>query len=297
MLLDPALAFGVGKSVTRIGRLPLSTTLAAEGYKNAKKFVKATKAKPGTLASKADFATSLPPAKVESILKQTIGSKKLAKMSDKQIAREKALIQDGYETALNKASVLLEKQPKYLKEKANAVTRIASHTNKAVSKQAMMNIRPGEKLTQAAEFVKEKVIDPSIKKIKKIMPEIEETLYNVQRYSHAATPLRTSGIKAIAQEKESLKDEDTGPKIQKSSKFGVEGLPLYTHRDRPGEYFSMTKTKAGQDSLAPYNPQMGIYSGNTKAKTQNKTDSLSVLQPAKTKADTTSKVTPVQGDW
>jgi len=294
MFLDPGLAFGIGKSVTRIGRLPLSTTLATEGYKNAKKFIKATKAKPGSLASKADFPTYLPPAKVESILKQTIGSKKIAKMSEKQIAREKALIQDGYETALDKASVLLEKQPKYLKEKANAITRITSHTNKAVSKQAMMNVRPGEKLTQAAEFVKEKIIDPSVKWAKKYIPDIDEAVYNVQKYSHAATPLRTSGIKALAQD---TGDENEGPKIQKSSKFGADGLPLYTHRDRPDEYFYLTKTKAGQDSLAPYNSQMGLYSGNIKAKTQNKADTVSVLQPPRIKADTTSKVTPVQGDW
>jgi len=73
------------------------------------------------------------------------------------------------------------------------------------------------------------------------------------------------------------KVESKGPKgvypssnTSKSTYTNKDSNPLYTDTTRPNEYFNMTKTKAGQDSLAPYNSQMGLY-GPSKRKTGGQT--------------------------
>lgn len=49
-------------------------------------------------------------------------------------------------------------------------------------------------------------------------------------------------------------------KITKTQSTDKDRNPLYTHRDKPGQYFYMSKTKDNtRDSLVPYNPQMGLY--------------------------------------
>ena len=67
------------------------------------------------------------------------------------------------------------------------------------------------------------------------------------------------------------KVESKGPKgvipgtsTSKSTYIDKDSKPVYTDTSRPNEYFTMTKTKAGQDSLAPYNAQMGLYGNPTK---------------------------------
>ena len=68
-----------------------------------------------------------------------------------------------------------------------------------------------------------------------------------------------------------IKEKVKGPKgvipgtsTSKSTYTDKDSKPVYTDTSRPNEYFTMTKTKAGQDSLAPYNAQMGLYGNPTK---------------------------------
>ena len=55
-----------------------------------------------------------------------------------------------------------------------------------------------------------------------------------------------------------------GTSTSKSTYTDKDSKPVYTDTSRPNEYFTMTKTKAGQDSLAPYNAQMGLYRASKK---------------------------------
>ena len=258
MLLDPALAFGATKSLTRLARLPMSEAVTKAGVSSAKKYAKGSVAKPGTAAAKADFATALSPKAAKSLLIKSIGKdgkKVVAKMSEKKLAREIGLVQHGYGEALNKASVLLEKQPKFLhpNETANAVRRLLPKVNKSVSNKALMEVKPGEKITQAAEWANDKVVKPLIQKVKKVLPNIEEAIYNTQRVTHATLgPLKGTITKNILMANEASKDKTKA--VTPAPVVGKEGVPLYMHKDRPGQFFT-----AKGDSLLPYNPQMGLY--------------------------------------
>jgi hypothetical protein len=97
---------------------------------------------------------------------------------------------------------------------------------------------------------------------------------NTKAVSDTSSTKKVNTTPAKKVEAKGPKGATPGTSTNKSTYTDKDSKPIYTDSSRPNEYFTMTKTKTGQDSLAPYNAQMGLYRASKKMGGSTKSNKL-----------------------
>jgi hypothetical protein len=105
-----------------------------------------------------------------------------------------------------------------------------------------------------------------------VLVPIPESYTNTKAVSDTSSTKKVNTTPTKKVEPKGPKGVIPGTSTSKSTYTDKDNKPVYTDTSRPNEYFTMTKTKAGQDSLAPYNSQMGLY-GEVRKKSGGQTKS------------------------
>jgi hypothetical protein len=107
-----------------------------------------------------------------------------------------------------------------------------------------------------------------------VLVPIPESYTNTKAVSDTSSTKKVNTTPTKKVETKGPKGATPGTSTSKSTYTDKDSKPVYTDTSRPNEYFTMTKTKTGQDSLAPYNAQMGLYRASKKMGGSTKSNKL-----------------------
>jgi hypothetical protein len=221
--------------------------------------------------------------------------------TDKNIKTIQKAYADGSVKALDKVT----KKPGLLATPAKLESKIENKVLKSASTEYLKQsgLKAGETVGDIADAFKKTTISRYHKiaaPIKEKFPKVMEKLENAAEFVGEASPYVKPLLLPATRTALAQRQKANAPKITQAKDTGKDGLPLYTHADRPGEYFYKKPGETPeQDSLLPYNPQKGLYGPVTgvtaeKQKGTTRPDTTSLLKPNPAKIDTTKKATE---DW
>ena len=221
-----------------------------------------------------------------------------------------AIIKKAYETASENAINKVSRKPSLLKSEDKLVEKLRNSTLKEASKENIRQIGKNlgtetgeiaEKVWGATKSRAKKIIAPIKEAYPKFVQRLEDTYGAVSEAGPYIGPAVMPAGRSLAVGIKGKNSEKKEPNQKLAPYTDKDGLPLYTIKDVPGQYFRVKKNLAGPDSLLPYDSRKGLLGPGITPEDSwktTKTDTTNLLKAKPAKVDTT-KTTPVieQGDW